>query len=180
MNSLEQFRKEKLPALQKKLEIKNINAVPKIEKVIFAMWIWSLATRKSMKDFEELEKNIIKITGQKPRMTLSKKAISNFKLREEMPVMLSVTLRREKAYDFLDRFVKLALPRVRDFIGINEKSFDKLGRTINIWLKTYDIFAELWVEDVVTPMWAQITIVTTGKNTKESKALLESLWLIFK
>jgi large subunit ribosomal protein L5 len=84
-----------------------------------------LATRKSIKDFDEFEKNLIKITGQKPRISKSKKAISNFKLREGIPVMMQSTLRREKAYGFLDRFVKLVLPRVRDFGGISEKSFDK-------------------------------------------------------
>ena len=115
MNGLEKFKKEKLPALQKKLGLKNVNAVPRIEKIIFGVGIGSLATRKNLKDFDEFEKNVIKITGQKPRITKSKKAISNFKLREGLPVMMQVTLRGQRAYDFLDRFVKLVLPRVRDF-----------------------------------------------------------------
>lgn len=180
MATLAQFRKELLPALAKKLNIKNVNAVPKLEKVIVAVGIWSLATRKSIKDFDEFEKNIIKITGQKPRITKSKKAISNFKLREWLSVMMQTTLRRERAYAFLDRFVKLVLPRVRDFGGISEKSFDKWGRSINIGLQTYNIFPELTVEDVVTPMGMQITIVLKSKNVVDSKALLEALGFIFK
>jgi large subunit ribosomal protein L5 len=180
MNALEQFKKDKLPALAKKLDIKNVNAVPMLEKVIISMGIGSLVTRKSLKDFDEFEKNLRTITGQKARITKSKKAISNFKLREEMPVMMQVTLRKQRAYDFLDRFVKLVLPRVRDFAGINAKSFDKGGRSINIGLKDYNVFPELGVEDVSTPMGLGITIVTSGKNVVESKALLEALGFIFK
>jgi len=180
MATLPQFRKEILPALAKKLDIKNVNAVPKLEKVIVAVGIWSLVTRKSIKDFDEFERNIIKITGQKPRITKSKKAISNFKLREWLSVMMQSTLRREKAYSFLDRFVKLVLPRVRDFWGISEKSFDKWGRSINIGMQTYNVFPELGVEDVVTPMGMQITIVLKSNNVVDSKALLEALGFIFK
>jgi len=83
-----------------------------------------LATRKSLKDFDEFDKNLMKISGQKPRMIKSKKSISNFKLREGLPVMLQVTLRKTKAHDFVDRFVKLVLPRMRDFSGLSDKSFD--------------------------------------------------------
>lgn len=180
MATLAQFKKEILPTLAKKLEIKNVNAVPRLEKVVVAVGIWSLATRKSIKDFDEFEKNLIRITGQKPRITKSKKAISNFKLREGIPVMMQSTLRRERAYSFLDRFVKLVLPRVRDFAGISEKSFDKGGRSINIGMQTYNVFPELGVEDVVTPMGMQITIVLKSKNAVESKALLEALGFIFK
>jgi len=124
MNTLEAFNKNVVKNLQKQLGIKNINAVPKIDKVIVAIGIGSLATRKSVKDFDEFEKIITKLTGQKSRILKSKKAISNFKLREDMPVMLQTTLRREKAYDFLDRFMKVVMPRLRDFSGFSEKSFD--------------------------------------------------------
>ena len=124
MNTQEIFRKKTLPTLQKTLGVKNINAVPKLEMVIVAIGIGSLATRKSIKDFDEFEKIILKITGQKARMIKSKKSISNFKLREGLPVMLQVTLRKQRAYDFVDRFVKLVLPRMRDFSGLSDKSFD--------------------------------------------------------
>ncbi|HCB51837.1 TPA: 50S ribosomal protein L5 [Patescibacteria group bacterium] len=180
MNILELFKKETLPALKEKLGVKNINAVPTIDKVIVSIGIGSLATRKSVKDFEEFEKNLKKITGQKPTLIKSRKSISNFKLREGMPVMLKVTLRRERAYDFLDRFVKVVLPRVRDFSGLSGKSFDHKGN-YSIGLVNYNIFPELNVDDASTPMGLQITVVTKGdSDSAKSKALLESLGLIFK
>ena len=179
MNTLESFNKNVVKTLQKKLDIKNVNAVPKIDKVIVAIGIGSLATRKSLKDFDEFEKAITKITGQKARILKSKKAISNFKLREGIPVMLQTTLRKQRAYDFLDRFMKLVMPRLRDFSGFTEKNFDGQGN-FNVWLPNYNIFPELSLDDIVTPMWLQITIVTTTKNNAHAKALLEALWFIFK
>jgi len=165
--------------LQKKLGIKNINAIPKINKVIVAIGIGSLATRKWLKDFDEFEKNLMKITWQKPRMIKSRKSISNFKLREDMPVMLQTTLRGRRASDFLDRFTKLVLPRIRDFSWISEKSFD--GKwNISIWIPNYNIFPELNVDEVVTPIGIQITITMTGNKSAENRILLESLWFMFK
>lgn len=127
MNTLEAFNTKTIKTIQKQLAIKNINAVPKIDKVIVAIGIGSLATRKNLKDFDEFEKVITKITGQKARVLKSKKAISNFKLREGLSVMLQTTLRKQKAYDFLDRFMKLVMPRLRDFSGLSEKNFDGQG-----------------------------------------------------
>jgi len=107
--------KQMLVDVQKTLSLSNIHQTPTVEKVIVAIGIGSLATRKGMKDFSEIEKNLHAITGQKPHMTVSKKSISNFKLREGMPAMLKVTLRKQKAYDFLERLAKIVLPRGRDF-----------------------------------------------------------------
>ena len=179
MNTLEAFNTKILKNIQKQLAIKNINAVPKIDKVIVTIGIGSLATRKSLKDFDEFEKNIMKITGQKARVLKSKKAISNFKLREWLPVMLQTTLRKQRAYDFLDRFMKLVMPRLRDFSGLSEKNFDGQWN-FNIWLPNYNIFPELTLDDTVTPMGLQITIVTTTKNNAHAKVLLEALGFIFK
>jgi len=179
MNTQEIFNTTTIKNLQKQLEIKNINAVPKIDKVIVAIGIGSLATRKSLKDFDEFEKIITTITGQKARMLKSKKAISNFKLRENMPVMLQTTLRKQRAYDFLDRFMKLVMPRLRDFSGLSDKNFDGQGN-FTIWLPNYNIFPELALDDVVTTMGLQITIVTTTKDNVHAKALLQALWFIFK
>lgn len=165
--------------LKEDLNLKNINQVPKVDKVIVSMGIGSLVTRKGHKDFEEFERNLIKITGQKPVLVKSKKAISNFKLREGMPVMLKVTLRWERAYDFLDRFYKLVLPRVRDFSWISKRSFDPKGN-LNFWLRNYNIFPELWVDDVTIPMGLQITVVSTAGSVDGSQALLEEIGLIFK
>lgn len=179
MNNLEIFRKEKLPALQKSLNIKNINAVPKLDRIIVAVGIWSLVTRKSLKDFDEFEKNLAKITGQKPRLIKSKKSISNFKLREWMPVMLQVTLRKAKAYDFVDRFVKLVLPRLRDFSWLSNKSFDQQAN-YTIWIPNYNIFPELSLDDVVNTMGIQITLVSTSKDPAKTKALMEAFGFVFK
>ncbi len=179
MNTLETFNKSTVKDLEKKLSIKNVNAVPKIDKVLVSIGIGSLATRKSLKDFDEFEKVITKITGQKARVYKSKKAISNFKLRENIPVMLQTTLRKQRAYDFLDRFVKLVMPRMRDFSWFSEKNFDGQGN-FNIWLPNYNIFPELSLDDIITTMGLQITIVTTTKDNAHAKALLEALWFIFK
>jgi large subunit ribosomal protein L5 len=127
--------------MKEKLHLTNINEVPKVDKVIVAMGIGSLVTRKGHKDFEEFEKNLKIITGQKPHLCKSKKSISNFKLREGLPVMLKTTLRKERALDFLERMTKLVLPRVRDFTGISKKSFDPKGN-LNFGIVNYAIFPE--------------------------------------
>lgn len=172
--------KKDTPVVKKeKLGTKNPNAMPKVEKVVVACGIGSLVTRKGHKDFEEFERNIIKITWQKPQMIKSKKSISNFKLREWLPVMLRVTLRKKKAYDFIDRLTKLVLPRVRDFSWVTEKLFDNQAN-FNMWLVNYNVFPELNVDDVVNPMWLQITIVTSTDDKVQAKDLLKWLGLIFK
>lgn len=168
-----------MPELKKSLGLKNIHQVPQIDKVVVAMGIGSLATRKSHKDFTEFQENLAMITGQTPRMVLSKKAISNFKLREGMPVMLQTTLRKGKAVDFLWRLTTLVLPRVRDFWGLSPKSFDKNGN-YNIGLPNYSIFPELKVDDVTIPMGLQVTIVFTSNNAQHNKEALKGLGFIIK
>ena len=165
--------------LQEKMGLKNINAVPEIDSVVVTMGIGSIVTRKWHKDFEEFEKNLTKITGQKPHIIKSKKSISNFKLREWMPVMLQCTLRWNRAEDFLDRLCKLILPRIRDFDWTSKRSFDNQAN-LNMWIRNYNIFPELWVDDVTIPMWIGITVVTTTNNKEESQALLEEIWFVFK
>ena len=172
-------KSELFAKLKDHLNLKNINQAPKVDKVIVAMGIGSLVTRKGHKDFEEFERNLIRITGQKPVLIKSRKAISNFKLREGVPVMLKVTLRGERAYDFLDRFCKLVLPRVRDFSGISKKNFDPKGN-LNLGLQNYNIFPELGVDDVTLPMGIQLTVVSTAGNPGGTQALLQELGFIFK
>ena len=172
-------KSELFAKLKDHLQLKNINQVPKIDKVIVSMGIGSLVTRKGHKDFEEFEKNLIRITGQKSVLIRSKKAISNFKLREGMPVMLKVTLRGVRAYDFLDRFAKMVLPRIRDFSGVSKKNFDPKGN-LNLWLQNYNIFPELGVDDVNLPMGLQITVVSTAGTPDASQALLQEIGFIFK
>ncbi len=146
MSIYQQYKSEKKPALQKELQKQNIHQAPSLDKVVVSVGIGSLATRKGVKDFTDIEKNLIAITGQKPVMIRSKKAISNFKLREEMPVMLKVTLRKEKAYGFLDKLTKVVMPRVRDFNGLNAKSFDP-NNNFNIGLPSQIIFPEILGDD---------------------------------
>ncbi len=165
--------------LQKRLNLKNINAVPTLETVIVNMGIWSIVTRKWHKDFEEFEKNLSKITWQKPRIVKAKKSISNFKLREWMPVMLQSTLRGNRALDFIDRLYKIILPRIRDFSWLNKRSFDSQAN-LTIGIKNYSIFPELGLDDVTIPMWIGITIVTSTNNQEKSIALLEELGFVFK
>lgn len=165
--------------LQKRLNLKNINAVPTLETVIVNMGIWSIVTRKWHKDFEEFEKNLSKITWQKPRIVKAKKSISNFKLREWMPVMLQSTLRGNRALDFIDRLYKIILPRIRDFSWLNKRSFDSQAN-LTIGIKNYSIFPELGLDDVTIPKWIGITIVTSTNNQEKSIALLEELGFVFK
>lgn len=175
---ISQSVKDTLSSVQKELDIKNHNAVPRISSVIVAMGIWSLATRKGMKDFSEQIENIKTITWQQPVIVYSKKSVSNFKLREWMPVMIKVTLRNQKAYDFLQRLTYLVLPTVRDFSWISNKSFDDHGN-YSLWLKNYSLFPELNLDDVKLPLGMQITITTSTKSKNESKTLLQKLWFIF-
>lgn len=179
MVTIQEFKKTHMPKLQKALWLKNVNETPQVDKVIVAIGIGSLSTRKSQKDFSELQDNLAAITGQYPRMILSKQSISNFKLREGLPVMLQVTLRKGMAYDFLWRLTSLVLPRVRDFSGLSSRNFDKQGN-YNLGLPNYGIFPELTVEDVTIPSWIQITIVPTTNNKEHTKELLKSIGFIFK
>ena len=132
-----------------------------------------------MKDFSEITGNLHAITWQKPVQILSKKSISNFKLRENMPSMLKVTLRKQKAYDFLFKTAKMVMTRVRDFNWFSEKSFDQQG-SYTIGMKTYSIFPELHPDNISTDIWLQITIQTTSSSKKDTRVLLESIGFMFK
>lgn len=165
-------------ALMKSMWKSNIHEVPKLSKIVVAMWIWSLATRKWTKDFSDLQENLRKITGQHPQMILSKKSVSNFKLREWMPAMLKCTLRWASAYEFLNRLVILTFPRLRDFSWLTMKKFDWRWN-YTLWFKDLSWFPELTPEELKTPMWLQVTICTTASNSHDAKWLLQSLWVVF-
>ena len=158
-------KSELFEQMKDQLQLKNINETPKVDKVVVSMGIGSIVTRKWHKDFEEFEKNLKTITGQKPQLCKSKKSISNFKLREGMPVMLRVTLRKSRAADFLDRVTKLVLPRIRDF---------------TCGIANYAIFPELAVDAVTIPMGIQITVVTTAGTPEKAQIFLQDLGFIFK
>lgn len=179
MASLYNIFKDKIVyELKEKLGKKNIHQVPKVEKVIVAMWIGNLSTKKWVKDFSDLESNLAKIAWQKPIIVSAKKSVSNFKLREGMPVMLKVTLRREKAYDMLERLNTYVFERVRDFKWVPERKIDEQGN-ISFGFKDQTVFAELTQDEIETFQGVQITISTTSDSKKDTKILLESLGFLF-
>ncbi len=178
MSLYKEFREKIRYELKDKLNKKNIHEVPQIEKVIVSMGIGSLVTRKGIKDFSDLEKNLATITGQKPVIVRAKRSVSNFRLREGMPVMLKVTLRKKRAYDFIERMVKLYLPRVRDFKWVSPRKFDWWWN-YNYAFLNQTVFPEIHPDDIKTPMGVQVNIVTTTDSDEEAKILLESLGFIF-
>ncbi|MBP6910081.1 50S ribosomal protein L5 [Patescibacteria group bacterium] len=178
MSIYQQYKTKTRSALQKDLKKKNIHQAPSLDKVVVSVGIGSLATRKGVKDFSDIEKNLAAITGQKPVTMKSKKAISNFKLRENMPVMLKVTLRREKAYEFLDKLTKVVMPRVRDFVGLSAKSFDP-NNNYNIGLTSQAIFPEILGDDANAMMGIQVNIVTNAATKEDAIAMMKALGFIF-
>lgn len=173
----EKYEKQIVPALKESLEISNIMEVPKIEKVVLNMWIWTYV-RTGNKDFSSLQEHLSLIAGQACTVRYAKKAVSNFKLRAWMPVWLSVTLRWERMYDFLDKLIHAVLPRVRDFRWVNKNGFDSQGN-YNFWVKEHTIFLEVPQNDVVKPHGIQITVKTTAKNKEAWKELLTQMWFPF-
>ena len=173
----DKYMKEIAPSLKDKLGLSNVMQTPKIEKVVLNMWIWTYIKTWN-KDYSSLKQDLALISGQQPVVRLAKKAVSNFKLREWMPVWLSVTLRWDNMYAFLERLVNIVLPRVKDFRWISKKSFDAEGN-YNFWIKEHTIFPEVPQLDVVKPHWMQITIKITSWDVKGSKLLLEELGFPF-
>ena len=178
MSLYKTFKGEGRANLQKKMELKNLHEVPEVEKVIVAMGIGNLSTKKGMKDFSELEETLAKITGQKPVLIRAKKSVSNFKLREWMPIMLKVTLRGEKAYDFIERLVTYVFPRSRDFNGVSPKKIDKWWN-ISFGFKDQTVFAEIHPDEIKISQGIQITIATTSNSPVDTKELCEELWILF-
>lgn len=173
MSLKEKYSKEIAPSLQKDLDIKNPMQIPKVEKVVINMGIGSYI-RAWNKDFSSLERDLWLIAGQSPVVKYASKSISNFKLREGMPVGMCVTLRGDNMYNFLDKIVNVVLPRVRDFRGISRKSFDKNGN-FNFGVSEHTIFPEVPQDDVVKPHGVQITIKTTATDADSGRALLEKM-----
>lgn len=177
MSLKDKYVKEILPKLQKDLDCKNIMEVPKIEKVVLNMGIGTYI-RSGNKDYSVLLEHLALISGQAPVVKNAKKAISNFKLRAGMPVGLTVTLRGDNMYAFLDKLVNIVLPRVRDFRGISSKSFDSEGN-YNFGIKEHTIFPEVPQDDVVKNHGIQITVKTTAQNAEGGRALLTEMGFPF-
>ena len=173
----EKYLKEIAPALKEKLQVSNVMEVPKLEKVVLNMWIWTYI-RQWNKDFSSLQEHLSLIAGQACTVRYAKKAVSNFKLRAWMPVWLTVTLRWEAMYNFLEKLINVVLPRVRDFRWINKKGFDNQGN-YNFWVKEHSIFLEVPHNDVIKNHWLQITVKTTAKNKEAWKELLTQMWFPF-
>ena len=167
----ETINKEVQPMLKEKFGYKNLYMGPKIYKVVINMGIGEAV--KDTKKIEIAQKELSLITGQFPIVTKAKKANASFKLREGMAVGLKVTLRKSKMYEFIDRLINIALPRVRDFRGISNKSFDGKGN-YSLGLKEQFIFPEIEYDTVDTPRGMDITIVTTAKTDNEARELLKN------
>lgn len=162
--------------LKKDLKLENIHEVPAIEKVVINVGLGRGKDDKRL--FEAAENTLLKITGQKPVETFAKKSIASFKLREGNKIGLKVTLRGERMYEFLDRFINLVLPRLRDFHGVSNSSFDRQGNYA-IGINEQSIFPELSFEETAVNHGMQIIIVTDTENTEHARALLVKLGMPF-
>ena len=168
----EQYDKVILLDLQKKLSMKNKYMVPRFEKVVLNMGLGLDANDK--KKLQNCVEDMALISGQKPVVTKFKKSISNFKTRKGTNSGLKVTLRKDKMYEFIDRLVNIALPRIKDFKGLSEKGFDKFGN-YTFGIKEHIIFPEVNFDKVDSIRGMDITLVTTGNDKKVTLALLESI-----
>ena len=173
----DKYSKEVIPALQKRFGYKSVMQVPRLEKICLNRGVNGAVNDKKLIDVALEEMN--QITGQKAVSTMSKKDISNFKLRKNMPIGTRVTLRGEKMYEFLDRFISTALPRVRDFKGVNEKSFDGRGN-YTLGITEQIIFPEIDIDKVNKITGMDITFVTTAKTNEEAYELLKDLGMPFR
>jgi len=172
----ETYEKEIAPALQKKFGYKNVMQIPKLDKIIINMGIGE--AKENNKVLEMAASDLATITGQKAVYTKAKKSIANFKLREGMPIGCKVTLRGDKMYEFADRLINLALPRVRDFRGVNPNAFDGRGNYA-LGLKEQLIFPEIEYDKVDKIKGMDITFTTTANTDEEAQALLEMLGMPF-
>ena len=173
----ERFAKEVAPALMKEFSIKNPMAVPRLVKIVVNMGVGE-ATQNA-KVLDPAVHELGQITGQKPVVTRAKKSIAAFKVREGMPIGAMVTLRGERMYEFMDRLVNVALPRVRDFRGVSTRSFDGRGN-YTLGLKEQLMFPEIDYAKVDKARGMNVTIVTTAKNDNEARALLKHMGMPFK
>jgi large subunit ribosomal protein L5 len=174
---LEKYRKEIIPEMMKIMNYKSSMQVPRLEKIVINMGI-----SEGARDIKVLEKSMDElalITGQRPVVCRAKKAISNFKIRKGLPIACKVTLRKIIMYEFFDRLISVALPRIRDFKGFSNDSFDQKGN-YSMGISEQTIFPEIEMDKVTRVQGMDITIVTTGKNKKEAQELLRLFGFPFK
>ena len=172
MTSLkEKYVNEIVPELKKELGYGNVMQVPEVEKITLNMGVGESITDK--KAIEKAQADLESITGQRPLSTKAKKSVATYKIREGFPIGCKVTLRKSRMYDFLDRLVNIALPRIRDFRGLNKKSFDGNGN-YSIGIKEQIIFPEIDYDNIDKIRGLDITITTTAKTDEEALALLKA------
>lgn len=178
MNKLkEKYLKEMVPALQKELGLKNVMEVPRLEKIVLNMGVGEATGNQRL--IEEVVTTLGAITGQKAVPTRAKKAISNFKVRENLPIGAKVTLHGEKMWDFVERLISIALPRVRDFRGIPKRGFDGNGN-YTFGVKEQIMFLEINFDKISQLLGMDISFVTSAKNDDECRALLIALGMPFR
>ncbi|GAB4212230.1 MAG: 50S ribosomal protein L5 [Synechococcales cyanobacterium] len=165
-----------IPKLMQEMNYTNVHQVPRLEKIVLNRGLSDAA--QNAKALENSVNELAKIAGQKPVITRAKQAIASFKIRKGMPVGLMVTLRREKMYAFLDRFVNIALPRIRDFRGVSPKSFDGRGN-YTIGIREQLIFPEISYDSIDQVRGMDISIVTTARTDEEGRALLKAFGMPF-
>lgn len=171
------YKESVMPALQQEFNYDNVMEVPKLEKIIVSIGLGEYIQNHKALEFAQNDLGLI--TGQKPIVIRAKKAISNFKLRKGMPIGLKVTLRGDRMYEFLDRLIALALPRIRDFRGVSNKAFDGRGN-YTIGMKEQLIFPEIQYDKIDKSRGMNITLVTTAKSNKEAHALLKNFGMPFR
>lgn len=173
----ERYKKEVVADLMKRFAYTSTMQVPRLERIVINMGLGAAVGNPKIIDnaVEELSA----ITGQKPVVTRAKKAIANFKLRQGLPIGVKVTLRRERMWEFMDRLVNLALPRVRDFRGTSPKAFDGAGN-YTLGLREQIVFPEINFDSVDSVKGMNVTFVTTARTNEEAKALLQSLGMPFR
>ena len=176
-NLKEKYTKELRAPLQEKLGIQNVMALPKLTKVVINMGVGEAANDK--KYLESAVQNLTAISGQKPVITKARKSVASFKIREGWPIGCKVTLRGNKMYEFMERLINIAIPRERDFRGLNSKSFDNQGN-YSFGIKEQIIFPEIKYDNIDTIRGMDVCINTSAKNKNEAKALLEVLEFPFK
>ncbi|MFB4165920.1 50S ribosomal protein L5 [Alteribacillus sp. JSM 102045] len=177
MNALkEKFKNDIVPHLHSKYEYSSVMGVPKIEKIVINMGVGDAV--QNPKALDKAVEELTEITGQKPLITKAKKSIAGFKLREGMPIGAKVTLRGERMYDFLEKLIHVALPRVRDFRGVSNKAFDGRGN-YTLGVKEQLIFPEIEYDKVDKVRGMDIVIVTTAENDEEARELLTQMGMPF-
>ena len=172
----EVYTEQVIPQMMEKFSYKNVMEVPRLEKIVINMGVG--AAKDNAKVLESAVSDMTLISGQKPIITKAKKSVANFKLREEMPIGCKVTLRKSKMFQFADKFINIALPRVRDFRGVSDKSFDGRGN-FSIGVKEQLIFPEIEYDKVDQIRGMDIVFVTTAKTDEEARELLRFLGMPF-